>query len=82
MSWKHQLSTMSSVWSRYTTNSETHINHAVGLAELVTYIGEAHMGTLVAPGFVLTDLAALYTMWMEQAETIVAICVHSTKLKN
>ena len=58
------------------------MNHAVALAELVTYIEEARTDALVAPVFVLADLAALYTTHMEQLGTIMAGRVHSTKLKN
>ena len=39
------------------------------------------MNPFVAPVFALAVLAALYTMWMEQAGTIVTKCVHSTKRK-
>ena len=56
------------------------MNHAVALAELVTYIEEARTDALVAPVFVLADLAALYTMRMEQLGTIITGRVHSTKL--
>ena len=58
------------------------MNHAVALAELVTYIEEARTDALVAPVFVLADLAALYTTRMEQLGTIMTERVHSTKLKN
>ena len=58
------------------------MNHAVALAELVTYIEEARKGTLVAQVFGLADLAALCTMSVEQHGTIVAGCLHSTKPKN
>ena len=58
------------------------MNHAVALAELVTYIEEARTGALVTPVFVLTDLGALYTTRMEQLGTIMTGRVHSTKLKN
>ena len=58
------------------------MNHAVALAELVTYIDEARTDALVAPVFVLADLAALYTTLMEQLGTIMTGRVHSTKLKN
>ncbi len=58
------------------------MNHAVALAELVTYIEEARTDALVAPVFVLADLAALYTTLMEQLGTIMTGRVHSTKLKN
>ena len=58
------------------------MNHAVALAELVTYIEEARTDALVAPVFVLADLAALYTTRMEQLGTTMTGPVHSTKLKN
>ena len=58
------------------------MNHAIALAELVTYIEEARTDALVAPVFVLADLAALYTTRMEQLGTIMTGRVHSTKLKN
>ena len=58
------------------------MNHAVALAELVTYIEEARTDALVAPVFVLAYLTALYTTRMEQLGTIMTGRVHSTKLKN
>ena len=55
------------------------MNHAVDLAELVTYSEEARIDALVAPVFVL---AAIYSTWMEQLGTVVTRCVHSTKLNH
>ena len=62
---------------RQLSQIETEINQAVALAELVTYSVEARMDTIVAPVFVLADMAAVYTTWMEQLGTVVTRCVHS-----
>ena len=58
------------------------MNHAVALAVLVTYNEEARADALVAPVFVLADLAAIYTTRMEQLGTIITGRVYSTKLNN
>ena len=66
-------------WAR----SKAFVNHAVALAELVTYIYRGSpQDALVAPVFVIADLAALYLTRMEQLGTIVTRCVHLTNLKN
>ena len=41
------------------------LNHAIAIAEHVTYSDEARMNAIVAPSFVLADLAALYATRME-----------------
>ena len=57
------------------------MNQVIALTELVTCSEEARMDTIVAPVFVLADMAAIYTTWMEQLGTVVTRCVHSRKMK-
>ena len=58
------------------------MNHAVALAELVTYIEVTRTDALMAPVFVVADLTALYTTRREQLGTIMTGRFHSTKLNN
>ena len=53
------------------------LNHAIAIAEQVTYSEDARMNAIVAPAFVLADLAALYATRMEQLGTIVTKRVDS-----
>lgn len=57
------------------------MNHGLAFAELVSYIEDTRMDSLVAPIFKLSDLVDLYTTRLEQLGTDVAGRVHSTDLK-
>jgi len=57
------------------------INHGLAFAELLTYIEDTRMDSLVAPIFKLSDLVDLYTTRLEQLGTDVEGRVHSTDLK-
>lgn len=57
------------------------MNHGLAFAELVSYIEDTRMDSLVAPIFKLRDLVDLYTTRLEQLGTDVAGHVHSTDLK-
>ena len=49
-------------------SSDDDVNHGIGFAELVSYIEEKRMDTLIAPVFKLTDLLNLYSTQLEQLE--------------
>ncbi|KAG0714703.1 hypothetical protein GWK47_001512 [Chionoecetes opilio] len=57
------------------------MNHGLAFAELVSYIEDTRMDSLVAPIFKLSDLVDLYTTRLELLGTDVAGRVHSTVLK-
>ena len=78
---------MSSGWSQCTTKSDAkpaepdqnRMNHAVALAELVTYNRGSPRDALVAQVSVMADLTAQHTTWMQQLGTIVTRRDHLTK---
>ena len=58
------------------------VNHGIGLAELVSYIEDAHMNALVALVFKLTNLENQYSTRLKQLGTKEVGRIHSSKLKN
>ena len=57
------------------------INHGIAFGELVSYIDDARMDSLVAPVFKLADLTGMYSNRLKQLGTVLPVRVHSTKLK-
>ena len=53
----------------------------IALAELITYIEEAHESSDSITVFELVDLANMYTSWMEQLGADTEALVHTTQLK-
>ena len=64
------------------TNNTDEVNEGIAFAELVSYIEDCQMDTLVAPIFKLKDLVNLYSTRLTQLGTDILRHIHSTKLKD
>ena len=84
---QYHLNCLNSLYNRAreTKSSEDfyrdRMNHGLAFAELVSYIEETRMNTLVTPIFKLSDLVTLHRTRLEQLENNVVRRVHSSGRK-